>query len=199
MWEDKFKYVVSGTGMPPDQARALFPPVQPIVVLPVNDGYSSESAQAPEAEGGSHWSLIVITGADSEKKVQARHYDSMVPTNRDSAARVWERWCAWFCPGLKTPADVLEEADELEPQENESDCGLYVVALAGLLLLDRSPHPTAAKMAVRKVRAREVELYRKRINDWLAKWQQYTTEQQAEWKTWDDVVAHVGHMPLLSI
>lgn len=185
------------TDMPPDQARGLFPPLKSVVLLPVNDGYSSESAQAPDAEGGSHWSLIVITGADTGKKAKARHYDSMVPTNRESAGRVWERWCACFYPDLRMMP--LEEAEELEPQENESDCGLYVLALAGLLLLDRSPQPVAANMAVRKVRAHDVERYRTHITDWLAKWRQYTPEQQAEWKVWDDVVRHVGAMPLLHV
>lgn len=93
------------------------------VFLPIND-----ARYVNEAEGGSHWSLLLVSRIDRV----AFHYDSLGGSNRSeaaAAARALERV-------LRTPLRFLHLEDTPQ-QENGSDCGVFVCILMRHLLLKR--------------------------------------------------------------
>lgn len=75
------------------------------------------------ASGGSHWSLLAYTPADKT----LHHYDSCEPMNRSAASQL----SSALKPMLAQGTQLIEE--RCPQQENDFDCGMYVVAIAGSL------------------------------------------------------------------
>lgn len=93
------------------------------VFLPVND---SQNPEMPE--GGSHWSLLLVSVIDGV----AFHYDSLTPSNLREAKLVATR----ISQLLGKPLSFVNLQD-CPQQENGSDCGVYVCLLMRHLLLSR--------------------------------------------------------------
>lgn len=93
------------------------------VFLPIND-----CRNVAEAEGGTHWSLLLISIVDGV----AFHYDSLPPGN------VWEAHTvtAKFGALLNRPIRFVNLTDS-PIQENGSDCGVFVCLSMRHLLLRR--------------------------------------------------------------
>lgn len=184
--------------MPRKQASKLFPALAPVVVLPLNNGYSLRSRTAPEPDKSTHWSVLIITRADEGRKASARHYDSHAPMNKAVAQRVWALWCRIFAPHLTSPARRMETASELALQRNAWDCGLYVLGVTTALLLapGASPLPRAAQRTTRKISPLHVARYRRDVHRWLERWQRFDCARQQA-ATWAQVVAAIGPMPML--
>ena len=93
------------------------------IFLPVNDNRDVE-----QAEGGSHWSLLLVSLIDGV----AFHYDSLSPSNdkdaRDTTAKL----------GMLLGRTLrFVHMDDAPQQENGSDCGVFVCLLMRHLLLKR--------------------------------------------------------------
>ncbi|ODA77789.1 hypothetical protein RJ55_06391 [Drechmeria coniospora] len=93
------------------------------IFLPINDNPSVSTA-----EGGSHWSLLLVSVLDG----LAFHYDSMGSGNVAEAS-VAARKLAGI---LARPLRFINLADTPQ-QENGSDCGVYVCLLMRHLLVKR--------------------------------------------------------------
>lgn len=93
------------------------------VFLPIND-----CRNVTEAEGGTHWSLLLISIVDS----MAFHYDSLPPGNRWEAEAVTRK----FGVLLNRHIRFLNLNDSPQ-QENGSDCGVFVCLNMRDLLLKR--------------------------------------------------------------
>ncbi|KAJ9303768.1 hypothetical protein DTO217A2_6780 [Paecilomyces variotii] len=93
------------------------------VFLPINDCHN-----ANEAEGGTHWSLLLISIVDGI----AFHYDSLPPGNRWEAYQVTMKFSAL----LNRPIRFIN-LDDSPIQENSSDCGVFVCLSMRHLLLKR--------------------------------------------------------------
>ncbi|KAL4920351.1 hypothetical protein BDW62DRAFT_177315 [Aspergillus aurantiobrunneus] len=93
------------------------------VFLPIND-----CRNVSEAEGGTHWSLLLISIVDGV----AFHYDSLPPGN------YWEAKAATMKFGalLNRPIRFVNLEDS-PIQENGSDCGVFVCLSMRHLLLKR--------------------------------------------------------------
>jgi sentrin-specific protease 8 len=93
------------------------------IFLPIND-----ARDVTRAEGGSHWSLLLVSVIDGV----AFHYDSLSPSNyldAQLATRQLERL-------LGRPLRFMNLEDSPQ-QENSSDCGVYVCIQMRHLLLKR--------------------------------------------------------------
>jgi sentrin-specific protease 8 len=93
------------------------------IFLPIND-----NRNVNQAEGGSHWSLLLVSKIDAV----AFHYDSLNRSNYHEAklaARVLSQV-------LGLPLQFLHLEDTPQ-QENGSDCGVYVCILMRHLLVKR--------------------------------------------------------------
>lgn len=101
------------------------------VFLPVND-----NRDVTKAEGGSHWSLLLVSIIDGV----AFHYDSMCNSNdregKSTTAKLEQLLGKRlrFIPMLDAPQ-----------QENGSDCGVFVCVLMRHLLLKRLLRADASK------------------------------------------------------
>ncbi|KAI9833499.1 MAG: hypothetical protein M1819_003657 [Sarea resinae] len=93
------------------------------IFLPINDNHNVEVA-----EGGSHWSLLVVSVIDGV----AFHYDSLSSANREEAFRVTQKMERLL--GKKLRFIDLRDSPQ---QENSSDCGVFVCVAMQHLLLDR--------------------------------------------------------------
>ncbi|QIW99885.1 hypothetical protein AMS68_005403 [Peltaster fructicola] len=93
------------------------------VFLPVNDNTNVELA-----EGGSHWSLLLVSIIDGV----AFHYDSLSPSNYRCAQKVADHIGRLLGKPLK-----FVNLDDSPRQENSSDCGVYVCLLMQHLLMSR--------------------------------------------------------------
>jgi sentrin-specific protease 8 len=93
------------------------------VFLPINDARS-----VTVAEGGSHWSLLLVSIIDGV----AFHYDSLSPSNYNEAGHA----TAKFSQLLGCPLRFMNLEDTPQ-QENSSDCGVYVCIQMRHLLLKR--------------------------------------------------------------
>ena len=93
------------------------------VFLPINDARS-----VTVAEGGSHWSLLLVSIIDGV----AFHYDSMSPSNYSEAGLA----TAKISQLLGRPLRFMNLEDTPQ-QENSSDCGVYVCIQMRHLLLKR--------------------------------------------------------------
>jgi sentrin-specific protease 8 len=93
------------------------------IFLPINDCRNVEVA-----EGGSHWSLLLVSVIDGV----AFHYDSLTPSNFDDARMA--SYKLGLLLGSKLRFMNLEDSPQ---QENSSDCGVFVCILMRHLLLKR--------------------------------------------------------------
>ncbi|KAM5451205.1 putative Ulp1 peptidase [Microsporum audouinii] len=93
------------------------------VFLPIND-----CRDTTEAEGGSHWSLLLVSLVD---KV-AFHYDSLPPGNVTEASQVTAK-ISKLCD---IPIKFVHMRDS-PMQENSSDCGIFVCMTMRYLLQHR--------------------------------------------------------------
>ncbi|KAG9580171.1 cysteine proteinase, partial [Aureobasidium melanogenum] len=93
------------------------------IFLPVNDCRDVETA-----EGGSHWSLLLVSVVDGV----AFHYDSLCPSNMEEAKMLSHHISQLLQKPLK-----FVNLDDSPQQENGSDCGVFVCLLMQHLLLGR--------------------------------------------------------------
>lgn len=93
------------------------------IFLPINDAHN-----AAVAEGGSHWSLLLVSVLDGV----AFHYDSMHPSNHYEAKGAVDKLSQLL--GRRIRFVDLEDSPQ---QENGSDCGVYVCVQMRHLLLKR--------------------------------------------------------------
>lgn len=93
------------------------------IFLPINDNTDVE-----HAEGGSHWSLLLVSIIDGV----SFHYDSLSPSNHHEARHV----SAKLEQLLQRPLRFIHMEDAPQ-QENGSDCGVFVCIVMKHLLLKR--------------------------------------------------------------
>ena len=93
------------------------------IFLPVNDNRDVEVA-----EGGSHWSLLLVSIIDGV----AFHYDSLQPSNDMEAQRTAKKLEILLGKRLR-----FIHMNDAPQQENGSDCGVFVCLLTKHLLLKR--------------------------------------------------------------
>lgn len=130
------------------------------IFLPVNDCRNAEIA-----EGGSHWTLLLVSAVDGV----AFHYDSLSPSNIDESKLLAHK----ISQLLGKPLKFVDLKDSPQ-QDNGSDCGVYVCLLMQHLLLGKllmaNAHDkvsmsmggkTVNAAAGRKEMLRIIEAYRK--------------------------------------
>jgi sentrin-specific protease 8 len=93
------------------------------IFLPINDAHN-----VSVAEGGSHWSLLLVSIIDGV----AFHYDSLSPSNWKEANLATKK----LSQLLGRPLRFMNLEDSPQ-QENSSDCGVYVCIQMRHLLLKR--------------------------------------------------------------
>jgi hypothetical protein len=93
------------------------------IFLPIND-----ARNVSVAEGGSHWSLLLVSVIDGV----AFHYDSMTPSNYTEAQGATRQLSALLGRALK-----FMNLEDSPQQENGSDCGVYVCILMRHLLMKK--------------------------------------------------------------
>jgi len=113
------------------------------IFLPVND-----CRQVDVAEGGSHWSLLLVSIIDGV----AFHYDSMHNNNLQDAKMLSHR----LSQLLGKPLQFIH-LDDSPQQENGSDCGVFVCLLMQHLLLSRLLHANAHEKISMSMRGKEVD------------------------------------------
>lgn len=93
------------------------------IFLPINDCHNVEVA-----EGGSHWSLLLVSVTDSV----SFHYDSLNPANYNEAQ------LASYKLGLLLDKKLqFVDLTDSPQQENSSDCGVFVCIQMKHLLLKK--------------------------------------------------------------
>lgn len=113
------------------------------IFLPVNDCRSVDVA-----EGGSHWSLLLVSVIDGV----AFHYDSMSPSNLTEAKIAAHRISALLGKPLK-----FINLDDSPQQENSMDCGVYVCLFMQHLLISRLLQAHAQDKISMSMRGKEVD------------------------------------------
>ena len=93
------------------------------IFLPIND-----ARNVSVAEGGSHWSLLLVSVIDGV----SFHYDSMNPSNYREAQNASHK----LSQLLERPLRFVNLEDSPQ-QDNSSDCGVYVCIQMRHLLLKR--------------------------------------------------------------
>jgi sentrin-specific protease 8 len=93
------------------------------IFLPIND-----ARNVSVAEGGSHWSLLLVSVIDRI----AFHYDSLSPSNYHEAEKATYQLSRLLGKPLR-----FRNLDDSPQQENGSDCGVYVCIQMRHLLLKR--------------------------------------------------------------
>lgn len=93
------------------------------IFLPINNNRDLE-----KAEGGSHWSLLLISTIDGV----AFHYDSIANTNQIFAYRATQKMSQALGRSLR-----FVNLDDCPQQPNGLDCGVYVCLLMRHLLVKR--------------------------------------------------------------
>lgn len=93
------------------------------IFLPIND-----CRNPSVAEGGSHWSLLLVSVVDGV----AFHYDSLQPSNRQEANHATLQLSQLLGRRLQY-IDLLDAPQ----QQNSSDCGVFVCTLMRYLLLKK--------------------------------------------------------------
>lgn len=113
------------------------------VFLPIND-----CRNVTEAEGGTHWSLLLISVVDGV----AFHYDSLPPGN------YWEAHTATrkFSALLNRPIQFVH-LNDTPVQENGSDCGVFVCLNMRHLLLKRLLQANANEKVSMSLGGRKVD------------------------------------------
>src|SRR5690606_1410632 len=107
------------------QVRAALPDFSKVthIFLPIND-----NRNVGVAEGGSHWSLLVVSALDGK----AFHYDSLGGANYAEAKLA----TAKMQNVLQRRLD-FENLRDTPQQENGSDCGVFVCIIMRHLLVKR--------------------------------------------------------------
>lgn len=93
------------------------------IFLPIND-----NTDVAHAEGGSHWSLLLVSIIDGV----AFHYDSLYPSNAREAQQTTKKLEMLLGKQLR-----FIPMDDAPQQENGSDCGVFVCITMKHLLLKR--------------------------------------------------------------
>ncbi|KAF2655370.1 cysteine proteinase [Lophiostoma macrostomum CBS 122681] len=130
------------------------------IFLPINDSHDVE-----RAEGGSHWSLLLVSVIDGV----SFHYDSLAPSNDSEARNTSHKLEQLLGKRLR-----FIHMDDAPQQENGSDCGVFVCLLMRHLLLKRLLRADASRKVTmsmsqqgvnategRKVMLRTIEAKRK--------------------------------------
>ncbi|KAK5164111.1 uncharacterized protein LTR77_010202 [Saxophila tyrrhenica] len=115
------------------------------IFMPVND-----CRQVDVAEGGSHWSLLLVSVIDGV----AFHYDSMGGHNVHEARVVSTR----ISQLLGKPLKFINLEDSPQ-QENGMDCGVYVCLLMQHLLIQRLLKAQAHDKISMSMRGKEVDAH----------------------------------------
>lgn len=115
------------------------------IFLPINDCRSVDIA-----EGGSHWSLLLVSVIDGV----AFHYDSLSPSNVSEAKLVAYRISILLGKPLK-----FINLEDSPQQDNSSDCGVYVCLLMQHLLMSRLLRAHAQDKISMSMRGKEVDAY----------------------------------------
>ncbi|KAK3718314.1 hypothetical protein LTR37_005127 [Vermiconidia calcicola] len=113
------------------------------IFLPINDCRSVDVA-----EGGSHWSLLLVSVTDGV----AFHYDSLTPSNCPHGKQAAYRLSALLGKPLR-----FINLDDTPQQENGSDCGVYVCLLMQHLLISRLLRAAAKDKVSMSMRGKEVD------------------------------------------
>lgn len=113
------------------------------IFLPVNDCRSVDVA-----EGGSHWSLLLVSVIDGV----AFHYDSMSPSNMQEAKLSAHRISQLLGKPLK-----FINLDDSPQQENGMDCGVYVCLLMQHLLISRLLRAHSQDKITMSMRGKDVD------------------------------------------
>ncbi|EMC91237.1 hypothetical protein BAUCODRAFT_57025, partial [Baudoinia panamericana UAMH 10762] len=113
------------------------------IFLPVND-----CRQVDVAEGGSHWSLLLVSVIDGV----AFHYDSLYPSNVQEAKLSAHR----LSQLVGKPFKFINLEDSPQ-QENGMDCGVYVCLLMQHLLISRLLKAHAQDKISMSMRGKEVD------------------------------------------
>ncbi|KAF2185138.1 cysteine proteinase [Zopfia rhizophila CBS 207.26] len=101
------------------------------IFLPIND-----NRDVSQAEGGSHWSLLLVSILDGV----SFHYDSLSPSNNEEARNTSAK--LEILLGKKLTFIHMDDAPQ---QENGMDCGVFVCLLMRHLLLKRLLRADASK------------------------------------------------------
>lgn len=115
------------------------------VFLPINDCRSVDIA-----EGGSHWSLLLVSIIDGV----AFHYDSLSPSNFNDAKLVAYKISQLLGKPLRFIN--LEDAPQ---QDNSMDCGVYVCLLMQHLLISRLLRAHAQDKISMSMRGKDVDAH----------------------------------------
>jgi len=118
------------------------------IFLPIND-----SRSPGVAEGGSHWSLLLVSTIDGV----AFHYDSMRPANLQSAQIAAKKLSVLLGKPLR-----FQDIEESPQQDNGSDCGVYVCLQMKYLLLHRLLQRGASEKVSMNMSREEVDAARGR-------------------------------------
>lgn len=113
------------------------------IFLPVNDNHN-----AAVAEGGSHWSLLLVSVIDGV----AFHYDSLPPGNRHEAYQLTGKMSRLLGKHLR-----FVDLTDSPVQENGSDCGVFVCLNMRHLLLKRLLQASAEQKISMSLGGRRVD------------------------------------------
>ncbi|MCJ1341647.1 hypothetical protein MMC09_006943 [Bachmanniomyces sp. S44760] len=114
------------------------------IFLPINDCRNVEVA-----EGGSHWSLLLVSLNDGV----SFHYDSLWPSN-SREAELASRKIGQLLGGKSLQYVDLEDSPQ---QENSSDCGVFVCVQMKHLLLGRLLRANAQEKISMSMRGKKVD------------------------------------------
>lgn len=115
------------------------------IFLPIND-----NNDVSRAEGGSHWSLLLVSIIDGV----AFHYDSLAPSNDAEARSTCMKLEQLLQRGLK-----FIHMQDSPQQENGSDCGVFVCLIMKHLLLKRLLRADASRKITMSMRDQYVNAH----------------------------------------
>jgi sentrin-specific protease 8 len=113
------------------------------IFLPINDSHDVE-----HAEGGSHWSLLLVSVIDGV----SFHYDSLAPSNDREARNTSHKLEQLLGRRLR-----FIHMDNSPQQHNGSDCGVFVCLTMRHLLLKRLLRSDASRKVSMALDDRDVE------------------------------------------
>ncbi|KAI9787944.1 MAG: hypothetical protein M1816_007344 [Peltula sp. TS41687] len=118
------------------------------IFLPINDCRNVEVA-----EGGSHWSLLLVSVIDGV----AFHYDSLSPSNYEEGRLTSEKIGQLLGKPLK-----FVNLDDSPQQHNSSDCGIFVCIQMKHLLFNRLLQANAKVKVSMSLATKEIDASRGR-------------------------------------
>ncbi|KAK2750172.1 hypothetical protein FQN57_004668 [Myotisia sp. PD_48] len=113
------------------------------IFIPVND-----CRDVTEAEGGTHWSLLVVSLTDA----RAFHYDSLPPGNSNEAMKLTHN-LSILCQKELSYLDMRGSPT----QQNSTDCGIFVCITMRYLLQFRLLRASANQMIDMNLRGKELD------------------------------------------